>query len=233
MPFINYVSLLPDTAIGLWRIEEDEQFFTERLNLYERELERLSSIKHPQKRLEWLSSRLCLKELLKIDQPVESLNQWNGKPYLSDNSHHISYTHSENYAAVIASSAGSVAIDIEARAKTRNPETRRLFMNPAENTIYENDPDEMLFLTLWSAKETLFKIVGQKGISLRKHIAIDIQHFENKNNGMLTGTVLKDDLEHLYNVYYEICPDFVLTYTNNGLSAIGHWEEYYPSRAES
>jgi phosphopantetheinyl transferase len=232
MPFISYDSLLPDTAIGLWRIEEPEEFFIERLNLYERELERLNSIKHPQKRLEWLSSRLCLKELLKIDQPVESLNQWNGKPYLSDNSHQISYTHSENYAAVIASSTGAVAIDIEARAKKRNPETRRLFMNPDEKSLYESNPDLLLFLTLWSAKETLYKIVGQKGISLRKDIALDMHSFGGKNNGILSGTVLKDDLEHVYHVYYEICSDFVLTYSNDGLSAIGLWEEFYPTRAE-
>lgn len=232
MPFISYESLLPDTAIGLWRIEEDESFFIERLNLFERELERLDAIKHPQKRLEWLSSRLCLKELLKIDQPVESLNQWNGKPYLTDNSHHISYTHSENYAAAIASSIGGVAIDIEARSKKRNLETRRLFMNPEEKAIFEADPDELLFLTLWSAKETLFKIVGQKGVSLRKDISLNISDFDGKNNGMLSGTVFKDGLEHVYHVYYEICSDFILTYSNDGLSAIGHWEEFYPSRAE-
>lgn len=232
MPYITYDSLLPDTAIGLWRIEEDEDFFLERLNLFERELERLDAIKHPQKRLEWLSSRLCLKELLKIDQPVESLNQWNGKPYLTDNSHQISYTHSGQYAAAIASSSGAVAIDIEARDKKRNPDTRRLFMNLEEKAIYEANPDEMLFLTVWSAKETLFKIVGQKGVSLRKHIALDIRNFGGRNNGILSGTVFKDDLEHVYHVYYEICSDFVLTYSNDGLSAIGPWEAFYPSLAE-
>jgi len=233
MPYIAYDSLLPDTAIGLWRIEEDEEFFLERLNLYERELERLYAINHPQKRLEWLSSRLCLKELLKIDQPVESLNQWNGKPYLTDNSHHISYTHSENYAAAIASSTGAVAIDIESRSKTRNPATRRLFMNQEEKVLFEAKEDMMFFLTLWSAKETLFKIVGQKGVSLRQDIALNMKKFVSAKNGILPGTVTKDELQHAYEVYYEICPDFVLTYTNDGLSAIGLWESFFPDRAIS
>jgi 4'-phosphopantetheinyl transferase len=225
MPFMVHPAQLPDVAIGLWKIEEEEDFFLDRLSLYAREWERFNAISHPQKRLEWLSSRLCLKELLKIDQPVESLNQLSGRPYLTDNSHHISYTHSSQYAAAIASSSSQVAIDIEARDRDRNLETRRLFMNAKEMAIFANHPDELLFLTLWSAKETLFKIVGKKGISLRQHIAVDIENFDGAPNGTLNGTVSKGKLEKQFEVHYAIRPDYVLTYTHDGMPAFGFWEE--------
>ncbi len=225
MPYIHFDSGLPDAAIGLWHVVEDEAFFLERLTLYSRELKRVDGISHPQKRLEWLSSRLCLKELLKINHQVESLNEHNGKPFLSDNSHRISYTHSANYAAAIASSTREVAIDIEALSRKRNYATKRLFMNEAEKVHFEGDFDHNLFLLVWSAKESLFKIVGQRGVSLRQHIAVDLDNFQLAENGTLLGTVKKDNLEKQFTVYYAIRPDFVLTYTFDGLPELEFQEE--------
>jgi phosphopantetheinyl transferase len=168
---------------------------------------------------------LCLKELLKLNHKVESLNQDSGKPYLTDNSHRISYTHSGNYAAAIASTVFDVAIDIEARGKNRNPATRRLFMNPAENSYFEEKRDMLFFLVLWSAKESLFKIVGRKGVSLRQHISIDLENFPTKPNGKLSGIVKKDDLEKSYDIQYAIHPEFVLTYIVDSLQEVQYFSE--------
>ncbi|MEM6263708.1 MAG: 4'-phosphopantetheinyl transferase superfamily protein [Bacteroidota bacterium] len=201
------------TVAGLWRIEEDEAFFLERLNLYENERVRLSGIKHPQKRLEWLSSRLCLKQLLQISYRVESLNQQNGKPYLSDNSHHISYSHSRKYSAVIASDRRDVAIDIETLDRRRNLETRFLFMNPYELAYFDDhNRDEHIFFLIWSAKETLFKIIGKRGISLRQHIALNLDQLSLVRNGILSGTVLDGEERQSFQVHYELLPEYILTY---------------------
>ena len=94
MPFLHFDTDNSDLNIGLWRVEETEMFFLTRLKLFEHEWQKLSTISHPQKRLEWLSSRLCLKEILKISNQdqVQSLNKPTGKPYLSSESHAISYS---------------------------------------------------------------------------------------------------------------------------------------------
>lgn len=215
MPFERISCEIPDTNIGLWRIDESEEYFLSELTLYSNEQRRLASIPHPKKRLEWLASRLCLKRLIEpFDTIVESLNRSDGKPYLSTNSHHISYTHSFMLASAIASPRYEVAIDIEYRHRRRNKETAYLFLDADELNFFQSYPNnDLLFLVLWSAKETLYKAVGEKGTSLRYHIHFDLTNFTLHDNGILSGLVHKAELQQPYEVFYTIYPDFILTYT--------------------
>lgn len=221
MPFISLNSQIPGVSIGLWKIEEDEFFFLERVKLYENEWIRLGEIVHPQKRLEWLSSRLCLKELLKIANTsrVESLNTQSGKPYLSNNAHNISYTHSARYSAAIASKPLEVGIDIEDFSRKRNPRTRFLFMNEPELSFYEQNPDPALFLLIWSAKETLYKIMG-RGFAFKENLFLHLEDFSLNSFGDLPATVAKDDLQQDFTVRYIRSDDYLLTYTTELTPAI-------------
>ncbi len=215
MPFIRMGNDYPNVLLGGWEVTEEEMFFLTRLKMYEHEWSRLEKIAHPKKRLEWLSSRLIIKELLQISHKdrVESLNEESGRPYLSNRSHFISYTHSDRYSAAIACLDREVGIDIEYLKRKRNTETRTLFMNDKELSWYTSNQGMEAFILIWSAKETLYKIVSQRGISFREHISLDIQNVMVNQNGMLEGTVKKDDQLYHYLVHYAICPDFVLTYT--------------------
>lgn len=220
MPFETLPCLLPHTHLGLWRLAEgeDEAFFLKRLTLYRNEQQRLASIRHPQKRLEWLSSRLCLKALLPPIGAVESLNHPSGKPYLSTRTHFISYTHSHNLACAIASTEYEVSVDIEFLGRKRNKETRHLFLNKAEIAfLAEKGEPDALFLLLWSAKEALYKAIGEKGVSLRHHLSLDLNENCLGPNGMIPGYVQTPEIEKAFYVYYAIYPDFVLTYTADGL----------------
>ena len=213
MPFISHESCIPEVAIGIWHIEEDELFFLERVKLYENEWKRLAGVVHPQKRLEWLSSRLCMKELLDItnNSRVESLNNDIGKPYLTNHSHNISYTHSTHYSAAIASRTLEVGIDIEYLKRRRNIKTRFLFMNEAELASYDQDPDFNRFILAWSAKETVYKLHG-RGVAFKDNIFLDLQKVDPKVNGILPATVKKDGLSKEYEVHYAVYPEFILTY---------------------
>ncbi len=217
MPFLPIASHISDIQIGLWRIEEPEEYYMQSLNLYENEQRHLAKIIHPQKRLEWLSSRLCLKTLLNIRRKVESLNNSQGKPYLSDNSHFISYSHSTHYAAAVASKNGEVAIDIEMFRKRRSPETAKMFMDEYELAAFENSQNMYLFFLIWSAKETLFKVYGKRGIYFRENIHINIEDFTLKQNGKVSGYVQYENYERYYEIVYEIFSDFILTYTFGGM----------------
>lgn len=213
MPFIKVESKAPDVLIGLWRIEEEEDFFLSRLNLYENEIKHLAKISHPQKKLEWLASRLCLKTLLNINRKVESLNNEEGKPYLTDNSYHISYSHSANYAIAIASPTCHVAVDIELFRRSRSAELAKMFMDEWELTYFKQHPNPYVFFLIWSGKETLFKMHAKRGIYFRENIHINLEDFALKQNGNLLGIVQSNEIERYYDVYYEIFSDFVLTYT--------------------
>lgn len=216
MPFIPVQSQINGTSLGVWAIEEDELYFLERVKLYENEWIRLAQIAHPQKRLEWLSSRLCMKELLKIanHNRVESLNTHTGKPYLSDNSHRISYTHSTRYSAAIAGNSGEVGIDIESFHHKRNLRTRFLFMSEEELDHFEPISSFELFLLIWSAKETLYKILGP-GHAFKHHLHTDLENFHMEDNGLLPATVRREGSVHRYAVHYIRHPDFILTYTSD------------------
>ncbi len=214
MPFLHYDTKTSEVALGIWRLEEDEMFFHTRLKLYEHEWQQLANIKHPQKRLEWLSSRLCMKEILKISHTdrIESLSANNGKPYLSNKSHFICYTHSQKYAAAIASSKWEVGVDLEYMMRRRNLNTRRLFMNEPELEFYEQNASNELFLIIWSTKETIYKIYSQKGLSFKDEIRISMEPFDGSPKGTLTCYVKKEGFCKKYLTHYELFPDFVLTY---------------------
>jgi 4'-phosphopantetheinyl transferase len=213
MPFIPLRSTISDVSLGVWKIEEPEIFFLERVKLYENEWLRLSKIKHPQKRLEWLSSRLCLKELLKINNHirVESLNNTNGKPYLTNNPHYISYTHSNFYSAAIASRSFEVGIDIEYLKHKRNLRTRFLFMNEKELAVFDATPEFELFLLIWSAKETIYKLYGQ-GVAFKENILIDFENFQFSKQGILPVVVEKEDHRREFTIHFTIEDEFLLTY---------------------
>ncbi len=218
MPYITHNSSIPGVSIGVWQIEEDEWYFLSRVKLYENEWQRLSKITHPQKRLEWLSSRLCMKELLEIADTtrVESLNSQNGKPFLTNNPHFISYTHSNQYSAAIASRTCEVGIDIEYLKRKRNLRTRFLFMGEEELKVFHANESFELFLLIWSAKETIYKIHGQ-GVAFKDNIYLQLENFTLNSNGSFKALVQKDDLHKEYEVHYAIYPEFLLTYTCSGM----------------
>ena len=220
MPFISFQTPSPDVIVGLWEIQEDEMFFLTQLKLYEHEWTKLSKISHPRKRLEWLSSRLCLKEILNISHldRVQSLSQHNGKPYLSNYSHFISYTHSQDYSAAIASPFWEVGIDLESLSMNRNMKTRFLFMDEAELAYFDQYPTLTTFLLIWSTKETLYKISGISGLSFKEgiHLCLDNQVIEE--NGTIQCCVQDKGNEKRYTTYYALDAGYVLTYAFDTLS---------------
>lgn len=213
MPFRQLPGVDQGVSIGMWNVEEDEDYFLERLSIYENEQRILSCISHPQKRLEWMSSRLCLKELLKINHKVESLNETTGKPYLSDHSFHISYSHSNMYSCAIASEIYPVSIDMEDLSKKRNPETRFLFMHPDELDHFERTGDSRLFFLIWSAKETLYKMYAKKGIAFKTNLMINPERKPLEQNGTVLGILKADGFEKIYTIYYRFFAGVLLTYT--------------------
>lgn len=213
MPIIPLDFGHPDISLSLWKVEEDEGFFTDRLNIYENEARILSKISHPQKRLEWLSSRLCLKELLKIRHRVESLNENTGKPYLSDFSYNISYSHSNMFSGAIASQLYKVSIDLEDLSKKRNPKTSYLFMHPDELAHYQELGDIKVFFLIWSAKETLYKIYAKKGIAFKHNLLVNPERQPLKQEGIVSGILRTDEYEKTYDIHYRFYPEVLLTYT--------------------
>lgn len=197
----------------MWKVTETEDYFRSRLNIYENEQRILEGISHPQKRLEWLSSRLCLKELLQIRHKVESLNFPTGAPYLSDHSFNISYSHSNMYSGAIASETYPVSMDLEDLSKERNLKTRFLFMHPSELDYFQASNDMRTFFLIWSAKETLYKIYTKRGIVFKENLLINREQKLLEQSGTVSGILKADGIEKTYTIYYSFFPGVLLTYT--------------------
>ncbi|HET9277471.1 MAG TPA: 4'-phosphopantetheinyl transferase superfamily protein, partial [Flavitalea sp.] len=157
------------TKLAIWRIEEPEEFFLEKVPLKR-------DVSHPYKRLQHLAGRYLLPTLFE-DFPLEEiLIADTNKPFLEDEKYHFSISHCGNYAAAIASDHQRVGIDIELvtpRIKSIGPK----FLNDEEKLFLKNYdylPNLHLELTtiLWSVKESLFKWYGEGKVDFKNHIQL-------------------------------------------------------------
>jgi len=157
------------TKVGVWRIEEPESFFLQKVPLKR-------DVSHPYKRLQHLAGRYLLTELY-VDFPLEEIVIADTrKPYLDNEKYHFSISHCGNFAAAIVSATDRVGVDIE-RVTPRIRQIARKFLNESEQNIlsgWELMPGLHLQLStiLWSAKESIFKWHSLGGVDFRKHISL-------------------------------------------------------------
>lgn len=173
-----------DCLLGIWEITEDYNTLFSIIDLLPEDKNVLENFQNYQRKLEWLSVRVLINELVKKECRIT----YNGshKPYLADKSHHISISHSKNLTSILVSKTKRVGIDLEYMShKIHN--IAHKFINKNE-AITEN-PDQQRFhlYVHWCAKEALYKICDKQDINFKQNLTI--QPFEIKKEGMLNGLV--------------------------------------------
>ena len=172
------------TKLGIWQIEEDENFFLQKVPLQQ-------SITHPHKRLQHLAGRYLLQYLFPHFPYSEILIADTHKPYLPNEQYHFSISHCGNYAAAIVSSTHRVGIDIEIPTEkiTRiahkfiHPSEQQWmekfsvssFRFPVNNPAVQQLPTEnyKLQTILWSSKEAIFKWYSLGGLSFKEDMQLN------------------------------------------------------------
>ncbi|MCW3073785.1 MAG: hypothetical protein JWP69_854 [Flaviaesturariibacter sp.] len=174
MPIFFEKHIDADTKLAIWKIEEPEDFFLDKVPLQR-------NITHPHKRLQHLAGRYLLQYLFP-DFPTDLIQLADTrKPYLADEAYHFSISHCGDYAAAIVSPTKRVGIDIEGfSAKVLKIEHK--FISPNECPILNalsSIPDQLSTdqqinrsTLLWSCKEAIFKWHGSGGVDFRKHMQI-------------------------------------------------------------
>ncbi|RYG02095.1 MAG: 4'-phosphopantetheinyl transferase superfamily protein [Chitinophagaceae bacterium] len=162
-------SVNPETKIGIWTIEEPEEFFLESVPVKR-------DVSHPAKRLQHLAGRFLLPYMMPDFPLRQILVADTRKPYLADDKYHFSISHCGTYAGVIVSSTQRVGIDIEV-VSTRMYNIMHKFVNENERQFlaeWEGMDKLHLELTtvLWSAKEAVFKWYGLGKIDFREHMQL-------------------------------------------------------------
>jgi 4'-phosphopantetheinyl transferase len=190
MPLIYKALTEQKGRIGVWRIEENADFFLQKLIFSDWERSYFERITHPKRRAGWLASRYLIKLLLETDDYVELLFDTNGKPILPHGDWRLSISHTHDFAAVYLSTAGDVGVDIE--SSTRSVvEIRNKFLHKEELNLL-GSPTEKDLLVYWGAKEAMYKIHGRKKLDFRDHMRVD--PIDPAKGDTFKGIILKDKL---------------------------------------
>jgi phosphopantetheinyl transferase len=170
------------------------------------------------RRIEWTAVRVLLYTVL--DRQVHINYNDLGAPLLPGyEGLHISISHTKGYVAIALSESAPIGIDVEQierfEEKTnvfddkeklpRVEKVRTRFMRNdefAETTIG--------LLLHWSAKETLFKVLGREGVNFVDEMQVS-PFDETQYEGEFSIKDMKED--DTYIIYYKVFDDFVLTYT--------------------
>lgn len=190
MPIFYQHQINEYTRLGVWKIEETEEFFKGNVP-YHRD------VTHPHKRLQHLAGRFLLQYLFPYF-PYELIEIADTrKPFIPDERFHFSISHCGDYAAAIVSTASRVGVDIEIPTgkvmkiidKYLSNEEKEIFNIPRlpdgqEYSIYNNQipgyriqtNDSSLPTLLWSAKEAVFKWYGNGEVDFRKHTQLKQLH---------------------------------------------------------
>jgi len=190
VPIFFQQQINDSTRLGIWKIEETEEFFKSNVPQHR-------DVTHPHKRLQHLAGRFLLQYLFPAF-PYELIQIADTrKPFLPDEQYHFSISHCGDYAAAIVSKDKRVGVDIEIPTE-KISRIMYKFLSPMEHetfSLIQPDKDRIPFATLlWSAKESVFKWHGNGGVDFRKDIQLRKQHEDNatiesffsKNNTELT-----------------------------------------------
>lgn len=172
MPLYKTITINEDTSLAIWKVEESEELLGKVVELTPYCQKRLDSMKSQLHRRAFLSIRHLLAKYDYSD--ADLIYDENGKPHLRDGNY-ISITHSHNFTGIIISSSEAVGIDIEMQ-RDKILRIAYKFTQFEDYRTLANTAAIIRKLTIvWGAKESLYKIYGQKGLSFLKHI--DVQDF--------------------------------------------------------
>ncbi len=209
MPLFLQQHIEPQGEIGLWQIEESEDWFLDRLVLHPTEYAQLDQIKG-RKRTEWLAVRQLIHQMSGREKRGIFIKDEFGKPRLENSDWQISISHSRLLGAAIAAPM-AVGIDIQKIV----PKIERLipkFMNKAEQDSLSIQDRIVHAHIYWGAKEALYKAYGRRELDFCEHLLVEPFSFSNKT-GQTTATIIKGDFLESHNIYYSILENgYVLVY---------------------
>jgi 4'-phosphopantetheinyl transferase len=206
MPLFKTINVSPTTQILVWKVTESFDELLSKVVLKDKTQLRLNGMKSEMHQRAFLSVRMLLQEMSFTDKNLH-YDEF-GKPYL-DCHNHISITHSHNFAAIIVSDE-TVGIDMELQRdkilriadKFVDSEFDYLKPEPIEEYIKK-------LTVIWGAKEAVFKIRNEKGISFKDHI--NVKPFSLTEN-QTQACLLFDDLKKKFEVNYLEIENFTLVY---------------------
>jgi 4'-phosphopantetheinyl transferase len=196
-----------DCLLGIWEIVEDYDTLYSMVVLNNEEKNTLDSFQNYQRKLEWLSVRALMNDLLDEDCRIT----YNGsrKPFLENNTCHISISHSKSLTSILVSKRKKVGIDLEFMSHQIHNIADK-FIN--EKEVITDDPARERFHLYihWCAKEALYKICDKQDINFKKNLTI--QPFELNKEGSIKGLVHNRYGEEMFPLNYFTIDGYVIVW---------------------
>lgn len=219
MPLYYQHTINATTKLGIWKIEEGEEFFLTKAPLQQ-------NITHPHKRLQHLAGRYLLQYLFPDFPYDEIVIADTRKPYLPGEQYHFSISHCGDYAAAIVSTSHRVGIDIEIPtekvvriAHKFLHENEEQFLASIANlpgiiTNKNQQPPELNKETLtviWSSKEALFKWYSWGKVDFRENMQL-VQAVQQQNDFLILPFVFQKEATIHLNITAKIFEEIVLSW---------------------
>ncbi|MCM0664868.1 4'-phosphopantetheinyl transferase family protein [Flavobacterium tyrosinilyticum] len=169
MPLFQTIQFNETTKILIWEITESLEELLSKVVLKEKTQKRLDGMKSQMHQRAFLSVRMLIQEMGFTDKDLH-YDEF-GKPYF-DCDNHISITHSYHFAAIIISHE-KVGIDMELQ-REKIQRIADKFTDFESNYLDTSSVEEYIkkLTVIWGAKEAIFKIRNEKGISFKDHIKV-------------------------------------------------------------
>lgn len=205
-----------ESRLAVWHITEPEKWFHTRLILDPADLDALAKLRHPRRRLQWLSSRWLVRHVM--GNPSEAISLCaddNGKPYIKNFTINISLSHSADLSAVLISPHAAVGVDLE-YVHPRIVQLRHRFLNETELRQLSDPEDVPELCACWCAKEALYKLYGKKQLDFKRHLFLDLTGVDLP--GKITGRINKPPHHSRHDIYVEFVQGFTLAYAIGSLT---------------
>jgi 4'-phosphopantetheinyl transferase len=185
-------------TLGLWEITENEDQLTVSFSKIApvNEIIRASKFKYAGRKSEWIATRLLIYDLLK--KVIEIDYNQNGRPMVHVKDCNLSISHTKGMVAVIIAK-NLAGIDIEL-INERVLKIENKFMSETELNQQPVENKTANLFAYWSAKETIYKLSGIKGLDFKKNIYIN--PFILSDKGELNAETIVDNQKKSYNLNY-------------------------------
>ena len=198
MPFLSTEHLTDDVSLGLWLLDEEEDFFFKNYPCLRDLQEKMTTIRSKQRRLEKLAARALLFEMTNSTNLHFNHND-SGKPLLEG--YHVSVSHTKGMVALMLSKTREVAVDVEYESD-RVGRIVHKFVN-ADETM----PSNAHLLLAWCAKEAIFKYFSADNLLSSE---IYLHPFDVEECGAIVAKNTKRDIS--VTAHYSMVKGFVLVY---------------------
>ena len=202
MPFLKDFIINSNTKIKLWKLNLGELNYYE-LDEYDNDL--LKAKKNEIVREQFLAVR----KILHLENPCYKIRyDESGKPSINSDLN-ISISHSKFMAAIVFSKHNKAGIDIEHK-ENKIINIQNKFLNDAEKLENEYQSNVDYLTMIWTAKESIYKALGIKGVSFSDNIIIKNI---NKNKGH--GYYINGKEKYKFDLIFFSIEEYILCYAQS------------------